>query len=384
MKVAIITSGLLPIPASKGGAIETLVDSFIKENENQKELQLTVYSLFEKTAKKISKKNNYHFCKYVYINPVPGLAIKVINKIFKKNIPFNKYYQKRVVNLVNNKKYDYVIIENYPELALKLSNNKVIAYIHSDVFNYETPKAKNILDSCYKVITVSDYIKNRVLEINEKNSGKVVTVYNSIDFEPLDTNTKKVYRNDIIEKYNINKNDFVYAFSGRLSKEKGALDLIKAFNKITVPNKKLLIIGGAWYGSKKQNNYVELMHSLSNKDIIYTGYVSHKDIQKLLCAVNVGVVPSNCNEAAGLSVVEFMNVGATVVASNKGGIKEYLNCEDNILTDYESEEQFINSLSKALEESYNIYSEKKCRNNIKFSKRFTVKKNYDEIIKVLK
>ncbi len=32
----------------------------------------------------------------------------------------------------------------------------------------------------------------------------------------------------------------------------------------------------------------------------------HNEIEKYLCASDIGLVPSICNEAAGLSVVEFM------------------------------------------------------------------------------
>lgn len=383
MKIAIVTSGLLPLPAVKGGAIETLIDSFVKENENQKVFEIIIYSISSKRAKKMVKFQNYQFCKYVYISQISSFFIRVINKLLKKNIPINKYYQKYVTKMINKKDYDYVIVENYPELALVLKNHKVIPYIHSDVFNKDIKQAKQILSSCYKVITVSDYIKNRVIEIDEGAKSKVFTVYNSIDFEELEETTIQNYKKEIREKYNISDNDFVYAFSGRLSKEKGPLELIKSFNKIDVPNKKLLIIGGTWYGSKKKNNYLKQLYSISDDLVIYTGYIKHNDILKLLCAVDVGVVPSNCNEAAGLSVVEFMNVGALVVASNKGGIKEYLNNDDNILVDY-NQENFISDLAVALKEIYNMYNKIKKKRNIEYSKKFTVKENYRQIVDVLK
>ena len=383
MKIAIVTSGLLPLPAVKGGAIETLIDSFVKENENQKVFEITIYSISSKRAKKMVKFQNYQFCKYVYISQISSFFIRIINKLLKKNITINKYYQKYVTKMINKKDYDYVIVENYPELALVLKNHKVIPYIHSDVFNKDIKQAKQILSSCYKVITVSDYIKNQVIEIDEGAKSKVFTVYNSIDFEELEETTIQNYKKEIREKYNISDNDFVYAFSGRLSKEKGPLELIKSFNKIDVPNKKLLIIGGTWYGSKKKNNYLKQLYSISDDLVIYTGYIKHNDILKLLCAVDVGVVPSNCNEAAGLSVVEFMNVGALVVASNKGGIKEYLNNDDNILVDY-NQENFISDLAVALKEIYNMYNKIKKKRNIEYSKKFTVKENYRQIVDVLK
>lgn len=386
MKIVFITSGLLPIPASKGGAIETLLDSFIKENEkNNKNIKIVIYSIYDKQAKLLSKNTNYKKTTYKYITSIGNFIIRIINKIFKKNIPINLFYQRLVLKKVNKEKYDYVIIENYPELALNIKNQKVIPYIHSDVFNIEIENALNIFNSCYKVITVSDFIKNRVIAIDENQSYKVHTVYNSIDFKSIDDNEQKKIRKMIRSKYNISNNDFVYAYCGRLSKEKGVLECLKAFNKISVPNKKLLIIGGIWYGSKKKNDYLINLEQNSTNDVIYTGYVNHEEIQNILCSINVGVVPSICNEAAGLSVVEFMHTGNIVVASNMGGIREYLNIDDNYLIDFKNEKQFIDDLALGMEKAYNRINENKKikENNYMYSKKFSIEENYKNIIQIL-
>lgn len=385
MKIAIITSGLLPVPATKGGAIETLLDTFIYENEKEKKVDITVFSISDKKAKEKVKIDNYSKTKYVFINGASNFIIRVINKLLKRNIPINKYYQKKVIKIIQKEEYDYVIVENYPELVLSLKKFKVIPYIHSDVFNKDISNCEEILSASYKVITVSNFIKEKVLEINPNCRDKIVTVYNSIDFEKLEKEEYINYRNSYREKYKIDKTDFVFAYLGRISKEKGPLELIKAFNKVNISNKKLLIIGGIWYGSKKKNSYLEELEKISGSDIIYTGYVEHCDIRKILCAVDVGVVPSICNEAAGLSVVEFMNTGNIVIASDMGGIKEYLNKENNYLVKYENNDTFINELCEAMEKANNNINdmENKQKLNYEYSKKFTVNKNYNEIIKVL-
>lgn len=386
MKIAFITSGLLPIPASKGGAIETLLDSFIEENErNNKNIEIVVYSIYDKDAKKMSKDLNYKKAKYKYINSFSNFVIRVINKLLKKNLPINLVYQKTVLKKINQEKYDYVIVENYPELVLNIKDQKVIPYIHSDVFNVGTENSLNILSKSYKVITVSNFIRNRVVEIDKTQANKVYVVYNSIDFKQISIDEQKNIRKLIRDKYNIDNNDFVYAFSGRLSKEKGVLECLKAFNKISVPQKKLLIIGGIWYGSKKKNDYLSELEKNSDNNVIYTGYVKHNEMQNILYSIDVGIVPSICNEAAGLSVVEFMNTNNLVVASNMGGISEYLNIDDNFLIDYRNEEQYINDLALGMKESYNklnsdeIVKEK----NYLYSKKFSVEENYKNIINVL-
>ena len=45
MKIAILTSGILPVPAVQGGAVENLIDFYLAYNERQKLHDITVYSI---------------------------------------------------------------------------------------------------------------------------------------------------------------------------------------------------------------------------------------------------------------------------------------------------------------------------------------------------
>ena len=56
-KILIITGGL-PVPAVKGGAIQTLVENLIEINEHEHELDLYVTSVFDENAYCKSKKYN--------------------------------------------------------------------------------------------------------------------------------------------------------------------------------------------------------------------------------------------------------------------------------------------------------------------------------------
>ena len=266
---------------------------------------------------------------------------------------------------------------------MKISKfSKIIPYIHSDVLNVNTPNAKEIINNSYKIITVSDYIKERVLEIGNIESERIITVLNSIDFKMLSDSEYKEQRTKTRQKYNINDNEIVYAYSGRISSEKGILELVKAFNKANVPNSKLMIIGGIWYNSKKRNSYLEQIENISGDNVIFTGYINHVDIQSVLCGIDIGVVPSICNEAAGLSVVEFMNTKNLVIGTKIGGISEYINKSDNILVDFS--DNFIDNLAKAIRDSSNYNLDEIGEINYEYSKKFTNANNYENFINVLK
>ncbi len=89
------------------------------------------------------RKSEKKYVEYIYINNrLHEFCIKVINKLFHKNIPINYFFQKKIIKKVNSRNYDFIILENYPELVLKLNSDKIIEYVHSDVLNKSTKKAK--------------------------------------------------------------------------------------------------------------------------------------------------------------------------------------------------------------------------------------------------
>ena len=79
MKIAILTSGILPVPAVQGGAVENLVDFYLEYNDKHRLHDITVYSVWHPDVEKHpaleSKVNHYKYIK------IEGCLAKV-----KKNI----------------------------------------------------------------------------------------------------------------------------------------------------------------------------------------------------------------------------------------------------------------------------------------------------------
>ena len=59
LNISIIAPSLLPVPAVKGGAIESLITGFIDKNEEQKGIRITVFSHYKKVAAKLASKYYY-------------------------------------------------------------------------------------------------------------------------------------------------------------------------------------------------------------------------------------------------------------------------------------------------------------------------------------
>ena len=83
MKIAILTSGILPVPAVQGGAVENLVDLYLDYNDRHKIHDITVYSIWHPNIEGhpalLSKTNHYLFIR------VDGWWAKLKKKLYQKN-----------------------------------------------------------------------------------------------------------------------------------------------------------------------------------------------------------------------------------------------------------------------------------------------------------
>ena len=65
MRIAILTSGVLPVPAVQGGAVENLLDFVLEYNNKHQLHDITVFSVFHPKVSNhpafLSKANHYYY-----------------------------------------------------------------------------------------------------------------------------------------------------------------------------------------------------------------------------------------------------------------------------------------------------------------------------------
>jgi len=329
MKIAILTAGVLPVPAVQGGAVENLVDFCLEYNEKYHLHDITVYSIAHPATKKhpalLSKCNHYY---YVNIN---NWIAKIKKKLYLRKHGGEEYYHYSVEYFfheackhISKHHYDVIIIENRPAFALKLrkkSKAKLVLHQGNDFLNTNLCGYSEIYKSYSCIINTSAFVTQRVLTI-APNDSKCHTVLNGID-------TQRFYKATTISRHEIGLNDdqFIIVFSGRLTPEKGIMELILAIKKvISTINCKLLIIGASAYGKDKQPTpFIQKLEEKTEpiKDsVIYTGFVDYKEIPSYLKAADIAVLPSMWDEPFGLTVVEAMAAGLPLITTRSGGIPE--------------------------------------------------------------
>lgn len=115
----------------------------------------------------------------------------------------------------------------------------------------------------------------------------------------------------------------VVAFAGRLVKEKGIDVLCRAFALLTksIPDAQLLIAGTG----PEKSNIEDLVRSLRLTDSVrMLGQLSPQQLYDVFSPAWVQVVPSLCREGFGMAAAEAMIRGTAVIASDIGGLKNFV------------------------------------------------------------
>ena len=383
MKICLITTNLNPVPDVKGGAIEGIVTNIVKEQEIKNKIDLTVVSIYDKDAYLESKK--YKNTKFIYIKislkyVFTSIFYKLSNKIFKTNLnTYNHFVYKKI------KKYDYDYViaegghyESYKKFLKTFSKKQLILHLHHQLHTNPI-----IEETFSKVIGVSDYITRDFTKSSKNIKG--YTLLNCINIDRFDKKITLKDEKEIKNKFGFHDDDFIISFCGRLIKEKGILELIKAVKKINNPNIKLMIMGSSAFLGGKENNFTELLkkETIGYESIIkFTGYINNWDIYKYFSISSIFVFPSICEDAAGLSAIEAMVCKKPIIATNSGGVIEYLNEKSSIIVD---KSNVIDNLVVAINKFYNERDNLKNMGEIsyKHALKFNASNYYDNFINLM-
>ena len=384
MKIAILTSGILPVPAVQGGAVENLIDFYLAYNDQQRLHDITVYSVNHPEVRShpalLSDVNHYH---HIETSSIFAKIRRSLYSIIHKDEYYNyfiEYYFEQAFKHLRKQSYDCIILENRPGYAYKLSKrvtSKLVLHLHNDLLNQETKLHNDIFNSLHKVLTVSDYIKSRVNSIDETN--KVCTVYNGIDIQRFSPQGAiNISRQDL----GLSEKDFVLLYSGRINKDKGVSELIDAMLKLKdSSNIKLLILGSSFFGDA--SNEDPFINTLKQKAksitdcFIFTGFIPYSILPQYLWISDAAVVPSVWEEPFGNTVVEAMAAGLPLITTRSGGIPEI--CEG--VATIVDRENIVDNLSNAILDLYQHPDKRKqmAKASLERSKRFdkeTYAKNF--------
>ena len=172
MKIAVLTSGILPVPSVEGGAVEKLVDFFLQYNEEVAHHDITVFSIDRRhhASRSLSSHTFVHY-RFLEVSSFFTHTKRWLSKyLFPKGYYDYRinYYERWALRQIAREEFDIVLIENRPGFAINLrplTKALIVSHLHNDLLNSSTHRCKEIVEATDRYLCVSNFIADRVLEI---------------------------------------------------------------------------------------------------------------------------------------------------------------------------------------------------------------------------
>ncbi len=178
--------------------------------------------------------------------------------------------------------------------------------------------------------------------------GNNQVIWNGIAaFPEINPEEKEVIRKTILNS----DNEIIFALVGRISRWKGQMLLLEAFNELikTYQNIRLVYIGSA---PPNQEHFLDsLKEKIENYGLIQKVKIIpfQENIHRLWQSIDVAVVPSTEPEPFGLVAIEAMMAKKPVVAANHGGLMEIVvDNETGFLVEPNNKEALKQALEKLI------------------------------------
>ena len=240
----------------------------------------------------------------------------LMSEVFRYSIIAGKFAEESKFDVIHA--HDWL---TYPAgIAAKKSTGKpLIIHVHATEFDRSgddvNQSVYNIekmgMEEADKIITVSDFTRNIVINRYGIESSKVVTVYNGIDFElgPQNSYSKTV-------------KDKIVTFLGRVTFQKGPDYFVESAKKILdrCDNVRFVMAGS---GDMLKSMITRVAALGISDKFHFTGFLKGEDVNKMLEMSDVYVMPS-VSEPFGISPLEAMRSNVPVIISKQSGVAEIL------------------------------------------------------------
>jgi glycosyltransferase involved in cell wall biosynthesis len=288
-------------------------------------------------SKKIEFANIPKHFKYfdlLVANDLKSILIK--NKITHLYVSHN-----RDVDLASNVKIFY------KSFKLIYQQNMHLGRMKKDFFH-------NLRFSRYDFwITPLNTLADEVRNMTNFNPKKIRIAPYGVDISRFNSNRKtKIECREIL---GISNNKFIFGIIGRIDKQKGQLDLVKAFNNVIKEDKEIeLIIMGEKTIGESNEYYDELIKFINENKLIQNIKILpfSNEVSTFYTSIDC-LVMASASETYGMVTIEAMLLEVPVIGTNRGGTIEILD-NGNLGVLYKPRD--INELTNAMIEVKNNYS----------------------------
>ncbi len=224
--------------------------------------------------------------------------------------------------------------------------------------------SKTRLKDSTLLIAPTNKVRSRLRNYNLEQDIKVIP--SGLDMSKFDFELSKSVRNELLEKYDIPKENKILLYLGRLGREKNITQLLSYYKNLVSHRNDitLLLVGGGPYQSNVEK---EIKNLGLEKNVRMTGMVDPSEVPKFYKLGDIFVSASQ-SETQGLTYIEAMSNGLPQVC-------KFDECLENVLIDgyngyfFESSDDFKDKILYILNDE-KLYNEMK-KNALEKSKVFS-------------
>ncbi|SFS38881.1 glycosyltransferase family 1 protein [Paenibacillus sp. 453mf] len=228
-----------------------------------------------------------------------------------------------------------VLFETHPQYFTKkeVIRNKILV--------------KNSAIRAKQIHTVSQYSKDKIIELYNVPEDKVKIVPNGVDISKFSADNKLISKEIVLKEFGVE--NYILTV-GRIEPRKNHVALLKAYKILKDKNKnkgKLVIVGKPDFGFKEFFNYIEL--NGLKEDVVILNSVDDNNLPHLYKAAEMFIYPTFA-EGFGIPPIEAMASGVPVISSNLTAIPEVIG-DAGILINPNNEHDIYEQIVRISEDS---------------------------------
>ncbi|HUK99610.1 MAG TPA: glycosyltransferase family 4 protein [Nitrospirota bacterium] len=258
----------------------------------------------------------------VAIYPIKRSGLAAITSVF------------RIAHVIRSNGYEVINIQRGHDIiqtwiACVISLKKTVLLYTPQVPEFN--RSRFLLNRMNRIITISRYIRDKLISFNTALSGRIDIIYYGIDLSLFTPGT--VQRGSIRQRYGLSPETIMIGTVGDLWKNQ--IEFLDALSLLRTefPDVRFALVGSP-VGVGQIQEFKDRAEELGlTKAILWMGRLSKNEMLSFYTDLDVAVC-THRNEGFGIWILEVLSMGKPVIAFNEGGIRDSLeSCPGGILVD---------------------------------------------------